>query len=193
MPGTLGHFLRWLVGRAAAETQTSAAEQAAIARHAAGRRRCVEIGVWHGVNTLRIRAAMDPAGVVTGVDPFPPGRLGFSIPRWIALAETARSSNGRLRLIRKTSREAALGWNEPVDFLFIDGDHTYDGLRADWNAWRPHLVLGGIVCLHDSHPTEARPIHDAGSVRFTDEVILWDPRYEIIEVVETLTVLRRRE
>lgn len=193
MFGTVGHFLLWSVGLAGAETQTSPAEQEALARHAAGRRRCVEIGVWHGVNTRRIRTAMDPAGTLTGVDPFPPGRLGFSIPRIIALSESMRSSNGTLRLVRKTSHEAAIRWSAPLDFVFIDGDHTYDGLRTDWNAWRPHVVIGGIVCLHDSHPTPARPIQDAGSVRFTDEVILPDPRYQVVEIVETLTVLRRRE
>lgn len=189
---TLRHFLLWSVGLAKAETQTSPAERDAIARHAANRKSCVEIGVWHGVNTRRIREAMHPAGVVTGVDPFLPGRLGFSIPRRIAVRECARSSNGTLRLVRKTSREAAASWTESVDFVFIDGDHTYEGLRTDWECWSRHLAAGGIVCLHDSRATAARPIHDAGSVRYTEEAILRDPRFELVEVVETLTVLRRR-
>jgi len=189
---TFRHFLLWSLGLAEAETQTSMAEHQAIARHAAGRRCCVEIGVWHGVNTLRIRDAMDREGVVAGVDPFPPGRLGFSIQRLIAVRETARSSNGAVRLMRMTSREAAAGWTDPIDFLFVDGDHSYDGLRTDWECWSPHLAPGGIACLHDSHPTSARPIHAAGSVRYTEATILGDPRFEVVEVVETLTVLRRR-
>ncbi len=192
MFGTVGHFLRWSLGLAAAETQTSAAEREAIARHAAGKRRCVEIGVWHGVNTRRIRDAMDPSGTLWGVDPFPPGRLGFSIPRRIAVRETARSANGSLMLVRKTGEEAARGWQGPVDFLFVDGDHTYEGLRNDWEGWSGHVAPGGIVCLHDSHATPERPIQDAGSVRYTEELVRRDARFEVVEVVETLTVLRRR-
>lgn len=192
MYDTFLHYVSYRLGFAAPETQTSPAEQEALSRHAAGRRGCVEIGVWHGVNTLRIRGVMDPAGVITGVDPFPAGRLGISFPRLVALHEANRTANGTLRLLRMTSREAALTWNGTVDFLFIDGDHTYEGLRIDWESWRERMAPGGIVCLHDSHPTPGRPIHEAGSVRYTDGVILHDSRFELLEVVETLTVLRCR-
>lgn len=192
MYDTVLHYLFYRIGLAGPQTQTNPAEQDALSRHAAGQRRCVEIGVWHGVNTLRIRSAMDPAGVITGVDPFPPGRLGISFPRLIALREATRTANGTLRLLRMTSREAALTWEGTVDFLFIDGDHTYQGLRTDWESWRERITPGGIVCLHDSHATPGRPIHEAGSVRYTDEVILRDSKFDLVEVVETLTVLRRR-
>lgn len=37
----------------------------------------------------------------------------------------------------------------------------------------------------------ARQIEDAGSARYTREVISQDPRFEVVEVVDTLTVLRR--
>ncbi len=186
------HFLRWRLGLAPAETQTSTAERAAIARHARGKASCVEIGVWHGVNTRNIREVMAATAVLTGVDPFPPGRLGFSFPMIIAKHECARSRRGTFRLLRCTSAEAAARWTAPIDFLFVDGDHSYEALRADWEGWSPHLLPGGIACLHDSRPTAARPIHAAGSVRFTDEVILKDPRFEVLESVETLLVLRRR-
>ena len=73
------------------------------------------------------------------------------------------------------------------------GPYLFPDIRRRRIAGWIHVVIGGIVCLHDSHPTPARPIHDAGSVRFTDEVILPDPRYQVVEVVETLTVLRRLE
>jgi hypothetical protein len=37
-----------------------------------------------------------------------------------------------------------------------------------------------------------RQIDDAGSVRFTREVIARDPDFETIDTVDSLTVLRRR-
>ena len=79
------------------------------------------------------------------------------------------------------------------DILFIDGDHSWDGIRADWEGWAAFVEPGGVVCLHDSRATPERPIADAGSVRYTEDVIARDPRFEVVERVETLTVLVRRE
>jgi predicted O-methyltransferase YrrM len=36
-----------------------------------------------------------------------------------------------------------------VDMLFIDGDHSYDGVKADWNAYQRFLKAGSIVVFHD--------------------------------------------
>ncbi|HEY0981126.1 class I SAM-dependent methyltransferase [Schlesneria sp.] len=36
-----------------------------------------------------------------------------------------------------------------LDFIFIDGDHSYTGLNADLVAWWPKLRPGGIFCGHD--------------------------------------------
>src|ERR1019366_1975934 len=73
------HFLRCSMGAAAAETQTSFAERAALARNAFARRTVVEIGVWHGVTTSLLKLSMDPACVLYAVDPFPRGRLGICL------------------------------------------------------------------------------------------------------------------
>jgi hypothetical protein len=129
--------------------------------------------------------------VVTGIDPFPKGRLGFSIPMAVARREIGKSANGTCRLVRRSGEAAARSWTDPVDFLFIDGDHTWEGLRGDWQGFSPHVVPGGIVCLHDSRSSASRDIEDAGSVRYTREVILRDPRFRVVETVETLTVLER--
>jgi predicted O-methyltransferase YrrM len=186
------HYLLYRLGLARAETQTSAAEREALARHAAGKRNCVEIGVWHGVTTRLIRDVMAPDGVLTGVDPFPKGRLGFSFQILVARREIARSRNGTFRLVRLPSAEAAARWDGPVDYLFVDGDHSYAALKADWEGWSRHVVPGGVVCLHDSRPSASRDIEEAGSVTYTREVILRDQRFEVVETADTLTVLRRR-
>src|SRR5207244_3151172 len=36
-----------------------------------------------------------------------------------------------------------------VDFLFIDGDHYYDGVRQDWEMYAPLVKAGGIIAFHD--------------------------------------------
>ena len=186
----LKHYLAWTLGLAEAETQTTQAERDCLARHANGRRRLVEIGVWHGVTTRRLRTAMDPDGTLFAVDPFPAGRLGFSLQQRIAHHEVAGIENGRVTWVRATGADAARD-HTPVDFVFIDGDHSEQGLLADWNAWSPLVASGGIVALHDSRSSNDRLIDDAGSVKVTNEVILPDRRFELIDAVDTLTVLRR--
>ena len=40
-------------------------------------------------------------------------------------------------------------FDEQIDLLFLDGDHSYEGCRADVLAWLPHLKPGGVVVMHD--------------------------------------------
>ncbi|MEM2105965.1 MAG: class I SAM-dependent methyltransferase [Candidatus Bathyarchaeia archaeon] len=44
----------------------------------------------------------------------------------------------------------------PLDFLFIDGDHTYEGVKKDFEMYSPLVRKGGIVAFHDivEHPPE---------------------------------------
>lgn len=191
----LAHFLKWNLGLAQAETQTTPAERDCLAEHAAGRHVLAEVGVWHGVTTTRLRAAMAPDGVLYAVDPYPVGRLGFSMQQRIAHAEVRRIPNGRVEWLRTTGAEAARVLASTVsgklEFVFIDGDHSFDGLRADWEGWSGLVAPGGVVGLHDSRPTPDRPIHDAGSVRYTADVVRTDQRFAVIGEVDSLTMLKR--
>ena len=187
--GPAGHWLRYRCGLAPADTQTTEAERECLVRHARGRRSLVELGVMHGVNTALLRGVMADDGVVTGVDPHLPGRLLVSFERLVARHELARHPRGRAVLLRKFSHDAAIGWNAPIDFLFVDGDHSWTGIERDWRDWTPHIVPGGIVALHDSLAVAAHP--DLDSVRFTKDVARHDPRFRVIDVVDTVTVLQR--
>ena len=102
--------------------------------------------------------------------------------------------NGKVIWIEDTGVHAANHpkvLENPIDFLFIDGDHSYSGLSGDWEAWSPLIAIGGLVALHDSRSTPQRMIDDAGSVRFTNEVIVQDSRFRIVETVDSLTVVKR--
>jgi predicted O-methyltransferase YrrM len=65
-------------------------------------------------------------------------------------------------------------------------------LREDWEAWSPLVAPGGIIAIHDSRATPEGHSEAVGSVRFTNDVILRDSRFEVAEAVDSLTVLRRR-
>ena len=190
----LVHFALWRLALAHAETQTTESERDCLSRHASGRKRLAEIGVWHGVTTARLRQAMASDATLFAVDPYPRGRLGFSMQFVIARKEVSQITNGSVRWIRKAGAEAAqeLSGSKAFDFVFIDADHSYEGLQADWVGWSPLLANEGVIGLHDSRSTAQRPIDDAGSVRFTRDVVLRDQRFEVIDAVDSLTVLRRR-
>jgi len=42
-----------------------------------------------------------------------------------------------------------------ADMLFIDGDHTYDGVKADYEMYSPLVRPGGLIGFHDicQHPS----------------------------------------
>jgi hypothetical protein len=72
--------------------------------------------------------------------------------------ERTEFANERRKMIRSDSVAAAYqvpdGW---LDFAFIDGDHTLDGVRRDLVAWAPKVREGGIIVGHDfSHPRDRR-------------------------------------
>ena len=191
----MAHFARWLVGFDRPNSQTNERERALLVRHAAGRRKLVEIGVWEGLTTSCLRQAMPTDAELLCVNPYPTGRLGFSTQQIIARSEVRKIPNGRVRWIRSTGAEAgrdySLSAEGPVDFVFIDGNHSYEGLRADWTVWSPLVGPGGVVALHDSRSSQERNIEEAGSVVFTRDVVLKDARYRQVEAVDTLTVMQR--
>jgi hypothetical protein len=53
---------------------------------------------------------------------------------------------------------------EVFDLAFIDGDHTYEGVKHDYHKVRPHVRQGGIICLHDDSE------HFPGVQKFINEV-----------------------
>lgn len=188
------HFALYCLGLAEPQTQTSAAERDAIARHAADKKVAAEIGVWHGVTTRRVAEALAPGGIVYAVDNYAVGRLGISFPYAIARRNTKPFRN-QVKFVRATAKDAATEFGKSMgakfEFVFIDGDHSYDGLRTDWESWTPLIVRGGIVALHDSRSTATKNLDDAGSVIYTREIVRSDQRFELVEEIDTLTVLRR--
>lgn len=39
--------------------------------------------------------------------------------------------------------------DKKVDFLFIDGDHSYDGVKADYQTYSKYVREGGVIGFHD--------------------------------------------
>jgi len=86
----------------------------------------------------------------------------------------AAQSGGRAKLIQLSSVDAAALFNDrSMDFVFLDGDHSYAGVKADLAAWVPKVKIGGWICGHDY--ANALPQYDFSGVdRAVDEwASLW--------------------
>ena len=58
-----------------------------------------------------------------------------------------------INFIHAPSNEAVKNWTLPINILFIDGDHSYEGVKDDWDNFSPFVVKGGIVYFHDCDNT----------------------------------------
>ncbi len=54
-----------------------------------------------------------------------------------------------------TTQQVARWWTTPLDFLFLDGNHTEDVAQHDYAAFARHLVTGGLLAVHDVFPDPA--------------------------------------
>lgn len=189
------HYLLYLLGAKRPITQTTEEEREVLRSYATGKKRLVEIGVFHGVNTRIFREVMARDAILFAIDPFPRfffGVRGLGWARRIAHCEVSKSTNGQVVWVETTGhaavKDARVQPCLPVDFIFIDGDHSWEGIKGDWESWREHVMLGGIVCLHD---TRNRPGSD--SERYMNEIISADPAFELVSSVWSLSVLRRKD
>jgi predicted O-methyltransferase YrrM len=135
--------------------------------------------------------------VFYAVDPYPPGRLGISIPRIVGRAEVARVGNGEVVWVRQTGVAAAASDGiraaGPFDFVFIDNAQTRETLEAEWTAWAPLIAPGGIIAIHDSVRASSETGETQTSVAYAREAVFTDARFEVLETVDSLSVLQRRQ
>jgi len=187
------HLVKFFFKLDKPETQTSSREREALQKYASGAKTAVEIGVFEGVNTVIISQALDKNGKTYGIDPFFRGALGLSYHKMIARLHLKRNGvYGKTQLIEKFSYDAADDISGLVDFIFIDGDHSYEGIRKDWQLFPDKLRKGGIMALHDTSigPNDGNWVQD--SVRYYNDVIKHDDRFEWLETIDRMNVLRKK-
>lgn len=63
----------------------------------------------------------------------------------------------RVRLVNLSSEVASQGWDRTIGLLWIDGDHSLEGARRDYDAWRPFLQPGSTVAFHDARDPKGGP------------------------------------
>ncbi|MCG3131014.1 MAG: hypothetical protein FLDDKLPJ_01789 [Phycisphaerae bacterium] len=139
----------------------------------------VELGSWTGLTTCYLGTACEARGRghVYAVDTFAGTKEGGSsydaIARhggttWPAFRRRVREAGLEERttaLIGDTVEQAKAYPGGPIRMLLIDADHSFEGVRRDFEAWRPRVAPGGLIVFHDY----AMP--EAGVRRYVDEVV----------------------
>jgi predicted O-methyltransferase YrrM len=108
----------------------------------------VEIGSHQGRSTVVLAAAR---ARVVAIDPFVGGAMfGGLATREVFLANVATAGVAdRVELRQVKSTELRPSWQQPIDFLYIDGKHDYWTLSDDLR-WSEFLPTGGRLAIHDA-------------------------------------------
>lgn len=183
------------LGLASPHSQMNAIEKACLQKQATGKKRALEIGTYMGVTATIIAGAMHKEGKLYCVDPFEL-KNGEENPGYLmALRELKRSNVlAKTTFLRgfSTSKEIVDQIPEQLDFILVDGDHSYEGLANDWQIVLDKLSTNGIVCLHDTTIPAAEPYRNFGSVTYFNEVVKIDKNFTLLETVYSMNVLLRK-
>jgi predicted O-methyltransferase YrrM len=110
-------------------------------------RSCVELGTAFGISAAYQAAALELNGAGTLT----------TLERDQALAGVAEEGLARLRLPRASVRlgpinaslDSLVGEADPIDYAFLDADHTEQATLSHFAALLPHLREGAVVVLDD--------------------------------------------
>jgi len=130
-----------------------------ISELAVGRENALEIGAFYGKSTVAI--AMNAKRVLS-IDPFDchhseatkEGNLIRRPDKFNNLPIYLENIKGydNIRYIVGLSKDIVPTLTETFDYIYIDGDHSYEGVKLDLELCWPLLEKGGILVLHDYDP-----------------------------------------
>ncbi len=106
-------------------------------------KRILEIGFRYGGTAKMWQHMLPPQGLVVSVD------VGSAV----ASDRVDLSGQPEIKLVLGNSHDveiiAKVKQYALFDAIFIDGDHSYEGVKADYENYVPMVRSGGIVAFHD--------------------------------------------
>ena len=122
----------------------------------------LEIGTQSGGTLYCWCRLADADATIVSID-LPQGKFGggYTEERAQEMMSLFPTEGQQLHLLRADSHEPStleqlksILDGRQLDLLFIDGDHTYEGVRKDFEMYSPLAAEGGAIVLHDilEHP-----------------------------------------
>ncbi len=145
----------------------------------------LEIGTYRGGTLFVIARLAAPDATIISVD-LPTTTLGPLIrSAQVPIFNRFTREEQKLHLLRENSHEpktvsriSAIIAGKKLDLLFIDGDHSYGGVKNDFEMYSPFVRSGGLVAFHDVAGIPSRGT--SGVSNFWDEVKVSYQSTEII-------------
>jgi predicted O-methyltransferase YrrM len=131
---------------------------------------------WTNVSTPDLAISLD----------LPEGKFGGGYPEEKGKLYREFSEKTNFELVRANSHDPSTKENikelledRKIDFLFIDGDHTYEGVKQDFEMYSDLVRDGGVIAFHDicDHPNNP----DCNVDRFWKEI---SQKYESRELIK---------
>jgi len=118
----------------------------------------LEIGTARGGTLFLLSRVARADARLASID-LPGGDFGGGYGRvWVPLLKALPRERQTLKLIRADSHdpctleEARRWFNHPLDFLLVDGDHQFEGVRRDFFMYGSMVRPGGVIAIHDIVP-----------------------------------------
>jgi predicted O-methyltransferase YrrM len=188
------HFLKYLIKLDSATTQTSTAERAAMASYLATSASIIEIGVFEGFNTREFALLSPQEARIFAIDPFFKGFFGFNYGKFIALKEWQKHGiSHKIEIIEGFSWDVIDQIPFGIDFIFIDGDHSFEGVKKDFELYSNLLSENGVIALHDARLFSngwTKP--NWGPVRLVEEIIKPSDEWKIVEEIDSLVLIKKQ-
>tara|TARA_B100000287_G_C20626358_1_gene777985 strand:+ start:401 stop:973 length:573 start_codon:yes stop_codon:yes gene_type:complete len=64
--------------------------------------------------------------------------------------------------------------NESIDFVYIDADHSYEGVKRDIQLYLPKLKKNGLMAGHDYHEVWPGVVRAVDEIFGEPDVVVWD-------------------
>lgn len=110
----------------------------------------VEIGSFLGKSSNFLAGSLSESGHLYCVDTWQNDAMpGGRQDNYSQFELNMKKWEGRYTPLRGNSSDVVKNWSKQVDFLWIDGDHSYEGCLSDIKNWFPYLKNNGWICLHD--------------------------------------------
>jgi len=156
-------------------------------------RKIIEIGRYKGGSTLTIAAAMNGEGEFWSIDiGDKEARLhdhAFCRPFDEQIADACTRLALQVNLLVGDSRTIEVDTGE-LDLVFIDGDHSYEGVKTDFERFGKRVRLGGAVLFDDAFDEEIFRTHSDTVGRLVTEIVA-ESQFRLVKAVNRLAHLER--